>query len=264
LDQSAELHRLVQAASNAVAISLMDEARVEPARQQAVAQTPLAEMTRAELKTHFSEPRALLSKRERRGCEELIRLGQAAMADPGSLGLARNAGLRSGVSVDGPVQVPTRSSALPPGRALAEVARALKNDRRAPAPATVGSYALPFLILDYMHNPIGKGDSSRRISRQGAREPDRIDPPASSFWMPKDRWRRRIYITGSIAHLAQLESPFGLTPAEDQLRPLARLRSGLREARIKVKFGETKSEPFTARIFSALATTSNRRITPPG
>jgi hypothetical protein len=226
LNEPSDLHRLIQAASNAIARSTAPEAR-----QKAVEQTSLAEMTLAELKAHFGESREDVSKHERHGCEELIRLAQAALASSR--------------------KVPDDQSRT----ALAEVARAMRNDRRSPTPNFVASYTLPFVLLDYLSNPIGKGESpAANVTGPREGELDRHDPPASSFWTPTTPLASQdLYHGFGCAALPELEEPlwtyagpktsYGRWPGFEAV-------SG--QTRIKVKFGETKSEPFTARIFSAL------------
>lgn len=231
VETPSELNRLIGVASNAVVASAAQQVEQRGARRQAIERTPLGEMTWSELKTYFSEPRGILSKHERRGCEELIRLAQAALG-------------RTGDSAD------------PASRtALAEVACAMKNDRRPPAPEFVEPSMLPFLFLDYLHNPIGRGElPATNIVVPDGGGSDWLDPPPSSFWSPQVALAsQNVYQGFGRAALPRLEEPlWTYTGPKTSYGRWPGFEAGHGKIRIQVKFGETRSEPFTARIFSAL------------
>jgi hypothetical protein len=138
-------------------------------------------------------------------------------------------------------------------RDLAEVQSALENNHRPSVPRYVDFIEFPILMVDALYNPVGKGKTPA-TNLQGASSADlsRVDPVNSTYW------NRPRSIVG-----ADLDTGFdrAALPNYDVLWNYGGPKKSGRNAgcvlasgdlRVKVKFAETHSEPFTARIFHAL------------
>lgn len=136
---------------------------------------------------------------------------------------------------------------------LREVSAALANDLRPPAPRRLDFFQLPFVFWDYHHNPMARGGRSA-ANVATSHESDRVDPPCSSFWAGSRKIAEQDLFSG-----------FGRPSRPDFSSQLWRYKGPktsyggnpgfVIEAAgqtLKVKFAETASEPFTARIFAAL------------
>src|SRR5688572_23832084 len=97
--------------------------------------SPLAEVSRPKLEALYNEPNGMLTRKDRRGLEQLQRLSVLALKekDPASRG-------RYVVS-------------------LAEVAEALNLNRRPPIPPQIDVAELPFIHYRYAHNRIAVGET---------------------------------------------------------------------------------------------------------
>jgi hypothetical protein len=139
---------------------------------------------------------------------------------------------------------------------ILELNDALRNISRPVAPGVLDLFQLPLVYWDYGHNPIALcAQPSRPLgSARNDADPSRTDPEPSSFWKrPNHISSADLYRgfgqNGSFAdheRIGQYLGPktgFGVNPGFE-----ARLGS----LSVRVKFGETTSEPFTARIFAAL------------
>src|SRR5262245_23734736 len=123
---------------------------------------PLAEMSRAELDSFYTQSDGLLTKRDRRGLEELQRLCVLAVKE------------RDAAKKEAFVSV------------IAEVVAALNNNHRPPIPGAIDVAELPLVHYDYTHNPIAKGENlaSNLEPRPTSAHVDssKLNPNASTFW----------------------------------------------------------------------------------
>jgi len=122
----------------------------------------LAEMSRAEVNSYYSEPDGLLTKKGQRGLEELQRLSLLALKESDA---ARKANLIN---------------------LIGEVGEALNNNHRAPIPAAIDVAELPFVHYDYTHNPIANGeDAAWNLEPRPTDahvDSSRLNPKPSTFW----------------------------------------------------------------------------------
>lgn len=229
------LDELAAAAGNLAQAADAQEAQRRQARETLRAGRPLASLTQKELVAYYYEPQEFLLKKDRRGFQELQRLAD----------LARTA------------QTPAdRQEWL---RQAAEVAAAIENNRRYPAPRKVDFLLLPPVFLDYLHNPIGHGQTSAAnlsLPVNCASDLSLADPLPSSFWarpqaiasldLSRGFGRDRLLSLGeTIWDYDQPKTGFGGNAG-------IAVRSDAPRHKLKVKFGETRSEPFAARVFWAL------------
>jgi hypothetical protein len=230
---AAGLTNLITAVEALLQLSEAEEQRWQAAQTKMRAATPLPAMSQAELKKFFSEPDGLTTRRERRGWMELGKLARAALEtnDPGHHEELTGA--------------------------LLEITAAIQNNRRPPVPARLDLIQLPWAFWDHWQHPIARGRttaSNLEPVSEDERDSSRIDPAPTTFW------RRPASISG-----ADLYHGFGrseLPVLEDKMwiydgpktgygsNPGFEVESGA--LRAKVKFAETASEPFTARVFAAL------------
>jgi len=191
---------------------------------------PFERMSFAELKTHFSEPRGYISSRERRGWAHVRRLAEEILAKP--------------------------EQAATAAKDLAEVLDAIQNNQRRPAPPSVHFLMPPILALDYLYNPIARGELPADNLRAGSTGHDlsRLDPLPSTFWeRPASIPSQDLYAGFGRARLPRYETnvwEYAGPKTSWGTWPGFELRCGKLE--IKVKLAETRSEPFNARIFHAL------------
>lgn len=195
-------------------------------------ETPLAEMSPAQLRRYHGEPLALPTNNELRGLRTLQALSR---------------------QLDSAATPDERTNTL---RLMAETARSLENLRRPPIPPRVEVALIPLLLLDYLHRPVGRGTTLAANLQlpAGSTDASRMDPPDSTFWSKPP----------AIAQ-ADLFHCFGRTGWPDYehvlweydepktgfgSNPGFKLKSGRIE--LKAKFGEVHSEPFTVRLFHAL------------
>jgi hypothetical protein len=193
---------------------------------------PANELSRAEREFLHWLPAAMPSTKDRRGLEAMIRLARWAIAAP----LAERPAIAA---------------------RLGEVALAIRNNHRSPAPDYLDLFLVPFLLADYLHNPVGKGRSPA-ANLQPARGPDaldlsRLDPRPSSFWRRPPPIPAQDLSAGfgrrAVPRLD--ERPWRYVgPKTSGWNPGCELSDGTRI--LKAKFGETHSEPFISRIVHAL------------
>jgi hypothetical protein len=140
---------------------------------------------------------------------------------------------------------------------VVEMTRALENATRSPVPSHVDFVQAPWLLWEYYHDPVGRGvRPAANVTAPASRASDlsKVDPPNSSFWTrPVGVGREDLYAgfdrsaLPDLAHeICRYKGPktgFGTSPGFE-------VRCGL--WKLKVKFAETHSEPFAARIFAAL------------
>jgi hypothetical protein len=231
LQSEAGLREAIRVSQSRIQQSEEQERQLHEERRRLRANHPFVEMPYCDLKRYFSSPRRFISEKDERGWKELRRLASVAL-DTSDLEL--------------------REGAL---WQMREIAAAIRNNYRSPSPPHMELLQPPLYYLDYANNPIAKGEAaasnlqSRHTSDSSAR-----DPRPSSFWS-----RRPVIDKLDLFH------GFGriaLPRYEDQLWsydgpktsyggcPGFEARAG--QTKIKVKFAETTSEPFAARIFWAL------------
>lgn len=198
-------------------------------RKRLEAGTDRARATPAQLRSLLSEPPVAVSGRQRRGLQELERLALEAIAHP-----ERRAENR---------------------RWLMEVAAALRNNHRPPAPSRLEIGQPPLTFLDYNYNPVARGETrAANIPEASGGDSSRLDPSGSSFWQrPSEIPAMDLYhgfgrtagpsLGDVVWRYAAPKTSYGGCPGFD-------LTDGHQV--LKVKLAETRSEPFAARIFWAL------------
>ena len=221
--EETELRKIVVAA----------DARLTAAKDQATTREARAgfngQLSVVELRKWFNEPHDFISGREARGWRTAKALAITALTNGTNPNLTQQ---------------------------LAEVLQAITNNYRRPAPESIHFLAPPILFWDHLHNPIARGNTvAKNLHDSGSAEDfGRSDPKPSTFWVrPRSVWEQDLYAGFGRSELPQYETnlweyagpktSWGGCPGFDA-------RCGTRE--IKVKFFEIHSEPFTARIFSAL------------
>jgi hypothetical protein len=198
-------------------------------REESRARSFIDQATPVELRELWQEPSADLSGRMMRGLKELRRLATDALDNPSAR--------------PGNVQW------------LFEINSALQNNRRPPAPSKMEIGQPPLVFLDYSYNPIACGHTpASNVPTNGVSDPSKCDPPDSSFWTrPKSISALDLYhgfnrtgipaLENVLWRYAAPKTSYGGCPGMD-------VTDGHRV--LKVKFAETRSEPFAARIFWAL------------
>ncbi len=231
LSTKAGLRQFVGAVQILIARSEVQEVNLQAAREALRKARPLGELNYTEIKRFYSEPEGTVTRKERRGLKELKKLGHRALD-------ARDAVEKT-----------------PLCEQMLEVGAAVQNNRRSPVLPFIDAFQLPFLYWDYNHNAIACGSSlASNLEQNTSLDPSQIDPKPSSFWSPVEAIDTQdLYhgfnqtefpaIEDKVWRYEAPKTSFGSCPGFDAA-------SG--DARIKIKFGETMSEPFTARIFAAL------------
>ncbi len=239
------LRELVSLADEMIRRSQAEETALHESREKLLNDRDLAELSYLELKQYFSEPKDFISDKDRRGWKELQSLALQAL-EPGEPALRRHYHWQ-----------------------IQEIAAAIRNNHRSPSPPYMDLLQPPLYYMDYAHNPIAKGQ--RRASnlkaspaardvpiapRSGPHASGQLpgDPLPSTFWTrPQSVAQRDLYNGFGRTALPDFESKLWTYAAPKTSYggcPGFEAQSG--NERIKVKFAETTSEPFTARIFWAL------------
>lgn len=227
-----DLARLASALDDLIRSEEQFLAQRKAERKKLRAETPLAEMSHVELKRYFAEPLDSPTGNELRALRQLQAL---------CLQLSTN----TAPDLD--------AEAI---HLMAETARSIENLRRSPIPARMEVLFMPVIFLEYLHHPVGRG-ATRAANIHVATndtDPSRIDPPDSTFWKKPATIGAADLFTGpggagwrDVSHAlweySEPKTSFGTNPGFEVKRG---------DVRMKVKFGELHSEPFTARIFSAL------------
>ena len=243
------LRDLASLADEMIRRSQAEEAALHESRKKLLNDRSLADLSSAELKQYFSEPKDFISDKDRRGWKELRSLALKAL-DRSEPALRRHYHWQ-----------------------IREIAAAIRNNHRSPSPPYMDLLQPPLYYLDYAHNPIAKGRRTASNLKQnpvGRDVPigpphsgsqlstlnsqlDR-DPLPSTFWArPQSIRQQDLYHGFGRAELPEFESKLWTYAAPKTSYggcPGFEAQSG--DERIKVKFAETTSEPFTARIFWAL------------
>ncbi len=140
-------------------------------------------------------------------------------------------------------------------RAWRETAIALANLQRSPVPEKVDFFQIPWLFIQRLSRPVGRGRTTPTdlaINHQA--DLSRVDPVPSTFWhRPSDISSENLYYAFGLTNLLLSEralctyagpkESFGRNPG---------FEVDFQGAPLKLKFAEVSSEPFAARIFSAL------------
>ena len=133
----------------------------------------------------------------------------------------------------------------------------MSNERRPPVPSRVDFFQLPWKFANQWHNPVARGRAvAVNLQRDESceKDPSRPDPQPSTFWRrPQSIRSLDLYAGFARSDLPRLENElctylgpktsYGSNPGFEVI---------CGASKVKVKFGETTSEPFTARIFWAL------------
>jgi hypothetical protein len=228
LDVEKQLEEITSEAEALLQISKLAAQETKAAKSQYKNRLP--ELPHSVLKEYFHDSPAQLSGRERRALEEIVRVANSAR---GSDSQERAITMKN----------------------LRELLAGLRNNRRSPLPASVGTLT-PWKLWIRDHNrSIGHGGSmAGNLILTNRTDASLCDPMPSGFW------RRPANIAG-----LDLASGFGrkgipvftntiweyeAPKTSSGTRPGFNIRSA--EVELKVKLAEVSSEPFTARIFHAL------------
>jgi hypothetical protein len=234
LGRAADLARLRADAQSLAQLSELQEAWWEKRKHAALEWKSPGQMTLEELKKHYTLPTEHITKRERRGLKAIRRDAAVLLRDPDSSARAKSIG------------------------AIHEVVAAIDNGRRPPAPRNLDTFQLPFVLLSHLRSPVarGKRPAANLEPASGLSEGDLSlrDPRPGTVWQrPESVASLDLYhgfgrtalpqIEGRLCEYSAPKMSYGGNPGFDVVCD---------EWRVKVKFGETTSEPFTARIFWAL------------
>jgi hypothetical protein len=137
---------------------------------------------------------------------------------------------------------------------IIEIASAIANNHRSPTPAYIGLLDLPIRLLSALHHPVAKGRMpASNLDVTGCQDLSRADPQSSSYWKRRESIASAdLFIGFDREQLPQFNDRIWsyAGPKRAGGNPGCDLISG--KERIKMKFGETRSEPFTSRVFHAL------------
>jgi hypothetical protein len=230
LNRPEGLREVIRVAEARIKESEDQERELREARQRLLARRSFAEMPLPDLKRYFSEPRRFVSEKDRRGWKELRRLATIALEGP---------------------DLDSREDCL---WQIREITAAIRNNHRSPSPPHMELLQPPLYYLDYAYNPIAKGEDCARNLQRGNGDLSALDPRPSTFWSRPDSVSRLDLFHGfgrralpnyedELWNYAGPKTSYGGCPGFEA-------RSGA--TKIKVKFAETISEPFAARIFWTL------------
>lgn len=141
-------------------------------------------------------------------------------------------------------------------RQIAEVSAAIQNNNRSPVPQSIDLLQLPFVHYRYISGRVGTGflPAANLRAPDGAQDLSQIDPLSSTFWRPPQNIATQDLAVGfGRAARPNFEEPvWEYVAAKNGFGAHAGFEARHGSTRIKIKFGELHSEPFTARIFHAL------------
>jgi hypothetical protein len=141
-------------------------------------------------------------------------------------------------------------------RQLAEVNAAMQNNARSPVPREVGLLQLPFVHYRYVSGRVGLGHKpASNLSLHSTQDDlSKVNPLPSTFWSHRTNIATADLATGfdRITRPGFEEVIWRYAKAKDGFGAHAGFEAKSGETRIKIKFGEIHSEPFTARLFHAL------------
>jgi hypothetical protein len=140
-------------------------------------------------------------------------------------------------------------------RLISETRAALRNNNRPPAPEHIDVFQLPFVHYRYAFARVGTGNKPATNLRP-SNEPDssKIDPLPSTFWSrPANIATQDLRAGFGRAAMPVFENRvWNYAAPKTSYGGHAGFEAKCGNERIKIKFGEIHSEPFTARIFHAL------------
>lgn len=200
------------------------------ARESRQSDRSLEQLSPAELKRYFHPPAEVLLPRELRCLEQMRARVEQLLAEPHETEKQR---LRA---------------------ELQELAAALHNTRRDPVPR-LDMLTTPFLAFGFLDKSIGGGErAANNVPASGAVQADVADPPGSMFWTG-DRVIEQQDLFAGFDRTTPLDWSAVIWDYDGPklstgFSPGFEVRHGKTKA--KLKFRETKSEPFTARLFHAL------------
>jgi hypothetical protein len=234
LELPSDLVRLRADAQRLAELSEQQEAALADQRRAATARTSPDQMTLAELKELHTSPAGHISKRERRGLKAIRREAATLLQNPTE---------------------PARAQSV---AAIHELVAAIDNGRRPSAPRDVDTFQVPIVLASHLSSPVARGrrPAANLLPSSAAEATDLslLDPQPGTFWQRPDSVASLdLYhgfgrtalprIDGRLCEYSAPKTSLGGNPGFDVVCD---------GWRIKVKFGETTSEPFTARIFWAL------------
>ena len=227
------LSNLAAAAETLVQIAEAQKRELAVRREQALAGVPLTEASLSQLRAFFRDPEDAVTRRDRRGLKEIQRLARAALETRDDQQRGRFINL------------------------IREVASAVENNQRRPVPSQIDFFEFPIKLCGHLRNPLGRGRAAATnlaVDADADADLSKVDPRPSTFWQrPKEIGDQNLYAGFGRSELPRLDDPiwayegpktgFGSNPGFE-------VTAG--GQKMKVKFGEVTSEPFTARIFHAL------------
>jgi len=210
-----------------------EQENIQAERNALRARVPLEKMSQAQLRAYYWESPDVLTKRDHRGISDLGRLAREALE-------AKSA--------------ERRDSSI---RQIFEVAFAMNNNRRAPVPRTIEALQVPYSFFDYAHNPVCVGEfKATDLARPISRDSDLglVEPLPSSFWSPVNSISSQdLYYGFGRKKLPKFQDViWKYEEPKTSFGCCGGFEASGGKQHIKVKFCETTSEPFTARIFGAL------------
>ena len=172
-----------------------------------------------------------LDKRSHRGLKELKRVAK---------------GLRN---CDEPAQ------AAELRRAWRETAVALGNLQRSPLPEKVDFFETPWVFIQRLSRPVGRGrTAAANLATNHQADLSRADPVPSTFWhRPSGISCQNLYYAFGRTNLLLSERDLCIyTGPKESFGRNPGFEVDFQGVPLKLKFAEVSSEPFAARIFSAL------------
>lgn len=133
LSSDRDLARLLVRLEALVESAARQSSELQRQRAQLLVRKDPRDMTVRELRLLHQHPAGALTRKDQRALAEMARLARRAPTMPGTA---------------------EREKLL---RQLVEVALAVRNNHRSPAPEYLDFLQVPFLLADYLHNPVGKG-----------------------------------------------------------------------------------------------------------
>ena len=135
-----------------------------------------------------------------------------------------------------------------------ETSVAIANLQRSPVPGKVDFFQTPWFFIKRLSRPVGRGRTTATNLTAHQTDLSRVDPVPSTFWnRPEDVSSENLYYAFGRTNLllpdqvlctyAGPKESFGRNPGFDV---------DFHGTLLKLKFAEVSSEPFAARIFSAL------------
>ncbi len=224
------LRHLLKSAQTLIQSANSSEEARKTIREQMRRRVAPAAMTITELRAFHHEPLDLSSHKSRRALEEICARARAALA--------------------------THDFAERPRflQEIAELAGAIRNNGRSPAPERVELMQVPFLLWRYSHHAIGRAAHHPKRKNSGPTDDQSaLDPDPSSFWThPRAIASQNLYAGFGRSERLALEDQlctYRRPKTSFGSKPGFELQCG--NQYFKVKFGEP-SEPFAGRIFAAL------------